>query len=693
MGEIVTLQEGLYRFELPEMPPERDILFVDAPKKEQCWKTKFSQSSLKWFTADGGIKNVKSMSEKDRQEYITFWRNAWQYGLWFMNAGEPTYITGSNVDHLCFNKFKSGYFYFLQAQKERFYFRELTNKDPLCDGRVWVKGRRVGITAEQITEAIRVLLSNFGNHIGIQSDESKKTKATLIIPIIDAYVKRPSWMREGYYTNNGRVPREKLELTDAVIKEDGDDSLGGTCTGFPSTSKAMDGYEFMLIVMDEFSKWVESLPYETFEINKKTIINPGKRGKADILSTTGDSKEAAKAVKDWHKLISDSNPKILNENGQTNSGLWHYFVSYIFSFELIEKMAGFGLQVKDKYGNIDKGMAEEFIWKDIKKHPKDSKEYIFALYKAPMEMRHALLTPTGQGYFSKIRITNRLDILRGLPNDRKPYVIGSLEYDQQGNVYFESNAERIIRCEKEGIDYVAGYWLVAIHPYFSVERNIDTRNRFRKINGVFFPPNNPEFGGGYDPIRYKKEDTSSNSLSKASIIIAKKFDYYGAGDANRYAALFLHRPDDPSDANKEAIKACKYWGCLMGHERVIETVKTDFVDANCLPFLAINPKDKLHGIWIDSQGKVVKNALDWMVTKFSPPKTEEDIDQIAEMPFEDVLVDMDGIDIANTTSFDVFMSMVQLEHTLKGMMFTNVSDNSDMTKLKVMQEIFAPRNK
>jgi hypothetical protein len=692
MGEIISLQDNLYQFELPDMPPERDMLFADAPKKEQYWKTKHSQSSLKWFTPDGGIKNVKSMPEKERQEYINFWRAAWKDGLWFLNNGEPTYLTGSNVDHLCFNKFKSGYFYFLQAQKERFYFRELTNKNPLCDGRVWVKGRRVGITAEQITEAIRVLISDFGNHIGIQSDESKKTKATLIIPIIDAYVKRPSWMREHYYTNNGRVPREKLELTDAVIKEDGDDPLGGTCTGFPSTSKAMDGYEFMLIVMDEFSKWVESLPYETFEINKKTIINPGKRGKADILSTTGDSKEAAKAVKDWHKLIADSNPKILNENGQTNSGLWHYFVSYIYSFELIEKMAGFGLHIKDKYGNINKEMAEEFIWKDIKKHPKDSKEYIFALYKAPMEMRHALLTPTGQGYFNKIRITNRLDELRALPNDRKPYVIGSLEYDQHGNVYFESNAEREVRCEKEGIDYVVGHWMIAIHPYFSVERGIDTRNRVRKINGVYFPPVNAEFAFGYDPVRYKKEDTSSNSLSKASIIVAKKFDYFGAGDANRYAALYLFRPDDPNDAHKECIKAAKYWGMAGHHERVIESVKSEFTDANCLPLLLKNPKDDLYGMWIDSQGKVVKNALDSMVARFSPPKTEEDVDQIGEMPFEDCLVDMDGFDIGNTTMFDTFMAMIELDYAMKQLVFTNLTDDSVIKKMKVVNEIFPKRN-
>lgn len=673
MGQIITLQD-VYKYELPAVPPDREIWYHDLPKGEQYWKTPAAKK-FKWLNERGEIRNVKQMTERDRVDYIEYWRDKWENGLWFMCNGEPTYMTGMHIDHLVFNKFKNKHFIYLDSQKERFYFRDLTNKERLCDGRVWAKGRRVGITAEQITANIRCLLEDYSNNTAVQSDTHEKAKSTLLSKIIETYIKRVDWMREVFYSSNGKVPRASLELIDVTLRVDDDYPLGGTARAFPSTPKAIDGEEFMLVTMDELSKWMDVSPYETYEINKKTIINPDKRGKLDALSTTGDSKEAQKAVKDWHKLIADSNPRVLNENGQTNSGLWVWFVSYIHSLELLEKIP----EIKDKFGNINKEMAEEYIWRDVKKYPKDSKEYIYALYKQPMELRHTLLTPTGQGYFPKIRITNRLDELRGLPNDRKPYVRGRFEYTDStmNNVYFEED------------EY--GHWLVALHPYYSVEKNIDTRNRFRKIQGVFFPPVNPEFAFGYDPIRYKKEDTTSNSLSEAAIIIAKKFDYFGSGDSNRYAALYLHRPDDPSDANKECIKAAKYYGAAGMHERVIETVKTDFVEANCLPFLMINPKDGLHGIWIDNQGKVVKNALDWMVAKFSPPKTDDDIDQIAEMPFEDCLTDMDAFDIGNTTRFDTMMAMIELEHALKNMVFTNTTDSTDKTKMQVIAEIFPKR--
>lgn len=694
MGEVIKLMDGEYSFELPNLPDEKEIWYYDTPKEYQYWKTPYAKN-FKWLTNKGELRNVKQMTEKDRQEYINYWRDKWVNGLWFMRNGEPTYLTGMNLDHLVFNKFKSSNFYYLDSQRERFYFRELTNNDPLCDGRCWIKGRRVGITAEQITENIRCLIMDFSNHVAMQSDTHDKAKMSLLSPLIDVYIKRVNWMRENFYSSNGKVPRASLELIDITLRSDENYPLGGTARSFPSTPKALDGLEFMRITMDELSKWEDVSPYETFEINKKTIINPGKRGKQDILSTTGDSREAQKATKDWHKLISDSNPKVLNENGQTNTGLWRYFVSYINSFELIEKMQSQGLEIKDIYGNINRDMAEEYIWNDVKKYPKDSKEYVYALYKQPMEMRHALLTPTGQGYFSKLRITNRLDELREMPNDHKPYILGALEEYDNGKVYFESNIEREKRCEREGIAYVAGRWKIALHPYFSMEKNIDTRNRYRKsYEGVYFPPLNPEGCIGYDPIRYKKADTSSTSLSDASIIVYKKFDYFGSGDFNQYCALWLGRTDDPTDTNKEAMKACKYWGYPIMHERVIETVKTDFDEANMLPFLMKDPKNGLCGLWIDSQGKIVKNAISMMQSKFNAPlKTPDDADFYATHPFEESLQDMDLFDIGNTTAFNVFMSMVELEHGLAQLSYTNVTDQSVDVMSDIIHQIIPIRNR
>lgn len=681
--------KGLYEYPLPPLPDEKEIWYYDLPKKDQYWRTPAVSKNFKWFDSQGKIRKVKQMSEKERIEYIDYWRDKWENGLWIMINGEPTYLTGQHVDHLVFNKFKGKNFFYDAAQRFRFYFRDLTNKDNNCDGRAWAKGRRCGITAEEITEAIYCLNSGTYNHVGLNADTFPKAKSVLLSKIIDTYIKREPWMREVFYSANGKVPRGSLELIANTISDEDDDPLGGTARAFPSTVKAMDGEEFMLVVMDEFSKNEECDPREAFDVNLLTIVNPGKRGKIDVLSTTGDSEKAEKSTQAWHQLLADSNPKIRNANGKTNSGLYYYFVSYVYSFELWERNP----QIKDKYGNVNVAMAEEIIWNEVNKHPKDSKPYIYALYKRPMNIKHCLLTPGGQGYFGKLRISKRLDDLRSLSYDQKPYMIGSLEYDKEGKVYFESNEERRIRCELTGVDYKPGYWMIAVHPFFSFDRGLNLANRYRiDSEGICSPVINPEGCIGFDPIRYRKEDTTSSNLSEAAIIVFQKLDYYNSGNANKYCGLYLHRPDDPRDAHKECIKAAKYWGYPVMYERTMDKVIEDFEDAKMVPFLLRSPKDGHIGMVLDSAGKTVKNALDWMITKFGPKKSEEDQDMIEEMPFEAVLTDLDAVDISNTTKYDVFMAMVELEHGLVQIKYTNQTEAADMSRMKVVNEIFAPRN-
>jgi hypothetical protein len=410
MGKIITLNDGLYSYELPSIPKETDILYHDLPKKEQYWRTK---SDLK---RQLDIRNVKLMTnEKEKIEYIDLWRDRCMNGLWFMNNGEPTYITGMHVEHLCVNKFENKYLYYLDAQRERFLFRELTNKDRVCDGRVWVKARRTGITTEQKTEAIRCVLADFYNKIGMQSTKLEVAQRTLMKPIIDIYISRPSWLREVFYKSNGKKPVKSLSLTTSVLDEE-NECLGGFIMPFPTVASALDGDGWMLIIMDEMSKWASCHPYEALEINLKAIVNPDKRGKIDCLSTTGDSDEAAAAVMDWHKLIANSNPKIRNANGKTNSGMYKYFVSGIHSLDLVTEYP----EIKDIYGFINREKAEEILWNNINKYQKDSKEYIFALYKTPMEERHALLSSSTGNLLPKIRMSARLDEIASLPLDQKP---------------------------------------------------------------------------------------------------------------------------------------------------------------------------------------------------------------------------------------------------------------------------------
>lgn len=678
----IILQNGLYRYKTPSIPKETDIWFHDLKKTDQHWGVPDLKS--KWLNSDWSFKDVRKMTnQRDKIAYISYWRNVWENGMWIMIKGVPTYLTGAHIEHILFNKFNGVRLKYLTSQRLRFYFRDLTNKSPKCDGRCWIKPRRAGITLEVITEGIRAMLSDFGNNVIYQSDTLAKAQSTLMAPSIAAYISRPFWLREEYYKSNGKTPIKALQLKSVTFDEDDDAPLGGIMEPLPNVASAADGKEAVLFVIDEFSKHEQADPYEMYEINQKAV-NPMKTRKFDCLSTTGDSKGAMKATRAWHKLIANSNPLILNQNGKTNSGLWEYFEDATASLLLLLEMP----DIIDKFGDVDKDRATEWIWNEHRKYAPGSQEYIFSLYKFPMEKAHALLSPNvNSGYFNRLRIAARRDALLAMPYDRRPYVRGILVELSEDDVVFISDAER--QKDSPGIPIVPGPWLVAIRPDAK-----ENRRRFMKYGEFYFPMNQVEYGGAYDPINYPKNQTSSSNLSRAAITIHKKYDYlYNEEDeeyiADEKAALYVDRPDSPHDANKEAIKACKYWGCKFGFERSVAHVLEDFEKAKMVSFL-IEDKNGIPG-YSPSDMTTKRDGLAMMQARYRNPQSPEEKDQIASHPFDDSLTDMDSADLNNSTEYDIFMTELYLELVLKQIQWSNVEDDDYEEASNVMEQIIAPR--
>lgn len=666
-GKIITLNDGLYTYKTPPMPDETDIWYYDAKPKDQYWKTPHSKN--KWLNPDGSIKNVKKMTEKEKIEYIEYFRNIWTNGLWIMVEGEPVYLAPLHAEHLLFNTYNSQKLLFFYDETFLFYFMDLVESSTVCEGGVFVKPRRAKMTTIMCSLAQRKLLDGYSNYVTLQSDTLDKAQKSYMNPIIDSYTRRPEWMREKYYAPNGKKPRKALELISNVIEEEGNEWLGGKINIFPTLTKAVDGLEAVLCVVDEFSKWEDTSPYETYEVLRKVTQNFRKQGKIYALSSSGDSKDAAKATMEWHKLIANSNPSNKDQFGKTVSGLWKYFISAIHS-QYVPK------EFTDIYGKVNKEKAEEWIWNEIRKYPEGTKEYIFALYKLPLKEEHALLSSSISNLFPKPRISARLTELEALLPDEKPYVRGRLDELQNGKIEFVPDPK--------------GWWLWAAHPFFSAEKNIDTRNRFRRtMEGVFFPPVNPEGVVGYDPINYPKGQTKSSSISQAAIIIRKKFDYFGSGIEDEVMAFMLCRPEDPHDANKEAMKACRYTGFPCMHERSIPHVHEDFRDYNMLPFL-MQGEDGLYGTVPNP--KNLKDGISMLQARYAMPKGEGEKDHIMTHPFEDCLRSLDNFDPSNTHPFDPTSAEIQCEHGLKQLKFTNQTDQNTSNAMKFFNELIAPRN-
>lgn len=668
MGQIISLQEGLYQYEVPLKEPsdERDIINFDKKRDEQVWTSP-------------AIKNVKQLSQKDRIDYIERERQRWLEGAYVLIDGELIYLPGLMYDHLTYMTFKGGKAEFFRHQVNDFYFRDLTRRDPKCRGRVFMKPRRYGMTMEEQTEATYSLLENFSNNVGLQSDTKEKVRTTLLLPIIQSYVKRPKFMRSDYYKPNGKLLVSEINLSSNLAPDDSDEEKGdyllGWLKAFPTLPRAMDGNEMGYIIMDEAFKYPVS-PKEILESNVKVLMGRNRAGLVSMLSTMGDSDDYINAVMDACDIISRSNPKIRDENGQTLSGLYEYFVSAIYSFDIPPDV----FEV-NKFGKVNEDKHLEYIHNKLNKLDKNSKSYVFEKRRLPLSKADAMLSSQTSTNFRRVVINSRLTDLRGMLPHNKPYIRVNLTEDMKGNVYLENDAE--------------GIWLWAVQPYFSAEKNIDTRNRFRKsAEGVYFPPIKIEGAIGYDPISYPKNLTTSTHLSRACIVAKKKFDYYTPKDDRGYfdngiVALCLFRPDDPHDANKEAMKAAKFLGYPVMHERSVSHVYEDFEDANMLPYL-MKDDNGVYGI-SPSDMKAKKDGLAMLQTRYAAPKTPDQVDQLETYPFEEGLMDLDNFDIGNTTPFDVTMAEIYAEHGLKQILYTNVSDDTVKGMNQVINQIIPKR--
>lgn len=648
----------------PPIPSdEKEILYHDLPKKDQYWRTPHDKRNSLYIPSDY---EIKKFNEKDRIECIQMWRERWALGMWMFNNGEPVYLNKFMVDHLVFNKFNNRFFSYNESQRDDFYFRELVWNIPTLDGVQLIKPRRYGASAEEITENKYILLSDFNCNIALQSDTLEKAKKTLLLPLIETYLATPRWMREDYYKSNGKRPRSSLELVD-VKSDDGEDGiswLGGKVFVYPTNAKAMDGTENMKVTNDELSKYpVDANPRQIAEVNRKTIRNAGRQGKHNLISTTGDSDDVLDSVKEWQKLAAESVYNPITKT--TNSGYIKRFVSAIWSQYLPLEL------LPNKYGKIDVGRNTEWVENEINKKSKGTKEYYYEKRKLPLTEDDALIAATEGTYFRKPAIIARKKYILGLTDNEKPYVRGRLE-EKSGDrgakrVYFEPDP--------------TGLWLIAIHPYVDFTRNIDTRNRF-KINdqGVYHPVRNPEYLVTYDPVRYDKNTTKSNHLSRAAIGVWKKFDYFntvGSKDylADKPAALFVGREERADNLHKEFCKAMRYYGGVGYFERQVEGVMKIVDSENMSPMILKDPKDNIPGLW--QTAKTIDQGVTMLVSRYAAPQEPGDVDHVEENPFEDSLADLENFDRANTTVFDVTMMEIVREHGLPLLEYTNTTDDYD----------------
>lgn len=580
-----------------------------------------------------------------------------------MINGELTYINGLMWNHLVHMTFGGQKAFYLDHQRIDFYFRELSWKAPKCKCRVTAKGRRVGASMEEHTEADYRVCEDFNRHVALISIEERKTKETLFNPIVDSFVKKYKHMRPSFYKPNGKKPKQKLLLALDDIEEDTEFQqdrdrldMGGWIIPFPTSVSALDAYLIHYASCDEIWKWTACNPKEFLETSLPCFDDGGvKLGLPSLLSTLGDSDDMWQAVEAGLEIYRKSDVRNLLPNGYTESGCWNWFISSVYSFR----------KLRDKYGKINIEKATEEILKDRSKYEEGSPAWVHEVRRRPLTEEEAMATAIGGTTFDNIRLQDRITIINKLPVREKPYERGELIEDAiTHKVYFEPTEK--------------GHWLVAVHPKKKRMDGKDYSNRwYEDMNGILHMNKSPEGVVGYDPVRYGDKQTVSTNLSKSAIIARYKFDYfdnkdkYGNSCAGLYAGLYHNRDEDPDAPHDEFLKAMKYWGFMGLYERQVEAVLKYFKERHALSFL-LKHQGK-YGIWTDNQQKVIKKGIDRFQSLIKRPAIGE-VDRLRDIPFEELLKQAKELDPANTRKSDIFMANTMMEHGLEKIFYAEVID-------------------
>lgn len=651
MSEIVKLQNGLYEFKIPPPPQrEEDILFIKEKKKDQYWRTP-------------DIPMLSKMSIRDRVKYIDRDRERWLNGVHFMNNGELTYITGMHYDHLTHMTFRGKKAFYLDHQRLDFYFRELSWLAPKCKGRVIAKGRRVGASMEEITEATYRSMEDSHRMVALISTEERKTKKTLFNPLVDSYIKRLKHMRATYYKPNGKKPKQELKLSNDDIEPD-DDSvldillLNSIITPFPTSVSALDGFLGHYCTADESWKWAAASPLEFLETSLPCFDDGGEKiGIISMLSTLGDTDDVKAAIDDGIFIYQNSDIKNLTPEGFTQTGLWKWFISAVYAER----------KLKNIYGKINVDQATEKILNERKKYPEGSQKWVHEVRRHPLTEEEAMATANGTTTFDNARLQDRITFIVKLPIAEKPYILGELHEDTTKNkIHFEPTNN--------------GNWQIAIHPQKSLLDNVDRSNRcFQDSDGKWHLNKSPEGCFGYDPVRFGDKQTTATTLSKSAIIGRYKWDYFdnkdkfGRSCAGRYCAMYHYRDEDPELSHFEFLKAMRYYGFKGTYERNVGGVYDKMKEWQAFTFLTKH--SGAFGLLTDNQKRVIKKGIDKFQSLIKRPKAgSDDVDRLKDIPFEELLVQAKELDPLKTQKSDIFMANTMMEHGLELITYADIVD-------------------
>jgi hypothetical protein len=504
------------------------------------------------------IKTIFDWNRRDNSfkskyvDYIEGEFNKRENGYWFMNNGNPTYLTGTHYMYLQWTKIDIGLPDFRESNRVFFIYWEACKADNRCFGMSYLKNRRSGFSFMSSGEVCNTGTMVRDSRIGILSKtgpDAKKMFTDKVVPAVRNYPFFFKPIQDGMDNPKTelafRVPASKITRKNMDQENQEEfDGLDTTIDWKNTADNSYDGEKLLLLIHDESAKWIKPENILNNWRVTKTCLRLGSKivGKCMMGST---SNALSKGGENYKKLFNDSNPRNRSGNGQTKSGLYSLFIPMEWNIE--GYLDEFGHPVFDNPTKPIKGIDGEMIhqgvvtwWNNEVAALKSDADALNEFYRQfPRTESHAFRDESKQSVFNLTKIYQQIDYNDSLVKD---HVL------TRGYFHWKNGK---LDSEVVWTPDPKGRFLVSWIPEQNMRNNVITRG------GKKYPGNEDLGAFGCDP--YDISGVVGGGGSNGALHGMTKY-HMAKAPVNEFFLEYVARPQTAEIFFEDVLMACIFYG-------------------------------------------------------------------------------------------------------------------------------------
>ena len=661
-GEIQDVIEinGL-KIALPKPPQE--VHSRSKNKADQYWEPFEYSKELSRIKSIFQWHDTPDQFKSKWVDYIEQEFDRREYGFWFMNNGEPTYITGTHYMYLQWTKIDVGHPDFREANRIFYIFWEACKADKRSFGMCYLKIRRSGFSFMSSSEGVNMATITKDARIGILSktgSDAKKMFTDKVVPISNNYPFFFKPIQDGMDKPKTelayRVPASKITKKNMYQIEDAElEGLDTTIDWKNTGDNSYDGEKLRLLLHDESGKWEKPDNILNNWRVTKTCLRLGRKiiGKCMMGST---SNALDKGGNNFKSLYMDSDPTKRNSNGQTKSGLYNLFIPMEWNMEgFIDRYGAPVLRtpdepvigIDDEY--IDMGAID--YWENEVESLSQDPDALNEYYRQfPRSESHAFRDESKQSIFNLTKIYQQIDYNDSLIMDH---------HLTRGSFHWKDGIKdsKVIWTPDR-----RGRFLVSWTPPPGLQNHV-----IKKNNGKY--PGN-EHIGCFGCDSYDISGVVVGKGSNGSLHGLTKFNMAEA-PSNEFFLEYIARPQTAEIFFEEVLMACVFYGMPLLAENNKPRLLYHFKNRGYRGF-SMNRPDKVYNKLskterelggIPNTSEDVKQshaaAIESYIEKYVGMDLDgsfREQDDMGSMLFMKTLEDWAKFDISNRTKFDAAIS-------------------------------------